>query len=297
MRLSQEERGHLRNEARKTYDEYGQVRRIYRADRTDVTVKIHLSKLRARYEELEMLLNRRERIAFGAPYYIDWSPLEPGRRNSYSASIYQRATEADAPWYRPRLRALTRARVIVSLLLVVAVLVVGLLIVDQNLGFYRVPTSSMEPTLRPDDYLVAYSSTMYQRGQVVVVRDPEDPAAYLVKRIVGLPGDVVAVRNGSLILNGGLVDEPYLQEKIGYTLTPTRVRPGEVFLLGDNRNQSYDSHIWRHGLPAEGIMGAVRRIYAPRSRIGTRISYADVFAGVAPSGELQGMKRSRVPTS
>ena len=298
MRLSQKEQGQLRDEARRTYDEYGHLRRIYRVDRTDASIKLHLSKLRARYEELELLLNCTPRIARNsAPYYIDLSRLEPGKPNFYSASMYRRSTETDAPWYRRGLRAMTRVRIAVSLLMVVAALVVGLLIVNQDLGFYRVPTSSMEPTLRPDDYLISYTSATYERGQVVVVRDPEDRAAYLVKRIVGLPGDVVAVRNGRLILNGRPVNEPYLQERMGYTLTPTSVRPGEVFLLGDNRNESHDSHIWKRGLPAEEIVGAVRRIYAPRSRIGTRISYADVFAGVAPSDERQDMRRSRVPTS
>jgi len=209
--------------------------------------------------------------------------------------MYQGLTETEGPWYRRGLRARTWVRLAVSVPVFVVVLVVGFLIVNQDLGFYRVPTSSMEPTLRPDDYLVAYASATYARGQVVVVRDPEDPAAYLVKRIVGLPGDVVAVRNGSLILNDSLVNEPYLQEKMDYTMTPTRVRPGEVFLLGDNRNQSHDSHIWKRGLPSDGIVGAVRRIYAPRSRIGTRISYADVFSGIVLGADRQDLQRSSVP--
>ena len=294
--MSQEEQERLRDEARRTYDEYGRVRQIYRANRTDAAVKMRLSKLRARYKKLEGLLNGNGRISQVAAYSIDFSRPEPAWAKSYSASMYSRATETDVPWYRRGLRAMTRVRVAVSVLLLVVTSVIGFLIVNESLGFYRVPTSSMEPTLLPDDYLVTYISPMYERGQVVVVRDPEDPLAHLVKRIVGLPGDVVAVRNGSLILNGRLVNEPYLREKMSYTLTPTRVRPGEVFLLGDNRNQSYDSHIWKHGLPAETITGAVRRIYAPRSRIRTRISYTDVFAGVAPSRALQGMRQSRVPT-
>jgi signal peptidase I len=152
---------------------------------------------------------------------------------------------------------------------------------SQRIGFYIVPTTSMEPTLHPNDRIVAVASAGHERGQVVVVRDPENAADYLVKRIVGMPGDRIEVFSQQLMVNGRTVSEPYLNEPIEYQLPPTQVPDGEVFLLGDNRNESEDSHLWKRGVPVSDIVGVVRYIYSPGERRGTRVGYPEVFRGVA----------------
>ena len=139
----------------------------------------------------------------------------------------------------------------------------------------------MEPTLHPNDRIVAVASSDHERGQVVVVRDPENRNQYLVKRIVGMPGDRIEVFSNRLVVNGRPVAEPYLSEPIQYQLPPTEVPDGEVFLLGDNRNESEDSHLWKRGVPVDDIMGVVRYIYSPGARRGARVGYPEVFSEIA----------------
>lgn len=294
MQLSDREVDRLRDEAQRIYREYGRIRQLHRANRSSPSLKSRLLKLQGHYEKLEYLLSGTQPNPEEAkPYYIDLSRLEPSKPRVHSPLAYRREN-AGPPWHRRILRAGLRVRFIVSFIGLVVALAILVLIANQDLGLYNVPTSSMEPTLLPNDHFIAYSSKFYERGQVVVVRDPENAAGYLVKRIVGLPGDVVAVRNGSLVVNGGPVEEPYLHERMTYELSPVRVRSGEVFLLGDNRNHSYDSHIWKRGVLIEVIMGSVRQIYSPRSRMQTRIAYTDVFAHVEPSAESQDERQALV---
>lgn len=288
VQLTDRELRRLHLEARQTYREYGRIRGLPRGDRAHPVLRDQLSRLRARYRELERLLNGAQILA-DAPggddvYHFDISRFEPVDRPSFHQAAYRRS-ETDRPWYSRVVKLLPPLRFSVSLVLLCVVLGAALLVANQNLGFYGVTTSSMEPTLIPDDRLISYSSTLYERGQVVVIRgDPKEFTNVLVKRIVGLPGDVVAVRNGTLIVNGHRVEEPYLFEKMSYSLAPIRVGSDEVFVLGDNRNQSHDSHIWKHGLPIDNIMGSVRQIYSPRSRIDAPIAYTDAFADVEARG-------------
>jgi signal peptidase I len=180
--------------------------------------------------------------------------------------------------------------VISILALALSITILGL-ILNQRVGFYIVPTASMEPTLHPEDRIVAVASSGPERGQVVVVRDPENSKEYLVKRVVGVPGDRVEVFSGRLVVNGLSVAEPYLREPIEYQLPPTMVPPGEVFLLGDNRNESEDSHLWKRGVPVTDIVGVVRYIYSPGARRGARVGYPEVFRGIAHA------KPSSAPTT
>ncbi len=174
-----------------------------------------------------------------------------------------------------------RVRLVVSVIALIASVIVLLLIANNKIGFYVVPTSSMEPTLHPNDRIVAVAASQYDRGQVVVVRDPERKGEYLVKRIVALPGDRIEIFNSRLMVNGSPVNEPYLREAMTYQLPPSDVPGGEVFLLGDNRNESEDSHLWKRGLSQSDIVGAVKYIYSPGDRRGARVSYPEVFRDVA----------------
>jgi signal peptidase I len=155
----------------------------------------------------------------------------------------------------------------------------------KGLAFYEVPSESMVPTLEPGDRFAALIPDEYRRGDVVVMEDPADPAAYLVKRLVALPGDEVEIVNYKLWVNGQPIDEPYLPESIAYRLPSLVLGEGEIFVLGDNRNHSEDSSAWRSGFPFDRVVGRVFYIYYPGERRGHFESQQAAFALVPdPAG-------------
>ena len=144
----------------------------------------------------------------------------------------------------------------------------------RGMRFFLVPSASMEPTLYNMDYILTLKYKAYRPGDVVVLRDPSDPKAYVVKRIVATGGDVVTIAGGALYLNGAYVSEPYVLELPEYELEPIRIAEGEVFVLGDNRNDSDDGHLWEDpDRPVTDVVGKVRFIYFPYHRAGTFDSY------------------------
>ena len=105
----------------------------------------------------------------------------------------------------------------------------------------RVQQTSMYPTVKPNDLIL--SSSLYRfkkdfkRGDIVVFKSPSENKM-LIKRIVGLPGEKVEIYDGSIYIDGKLLEEKYFKEK-PYTLSPTsefEVQPDELFVLGDNRS-------------------------------------------------------------
>jgi len=155
----------------------------------------------------------------------------------------------------------------------VAILILALcgvyLFAYRGMRFFLVPSASMVPTLLETDQVVTLKEKAYSPGDVVVLRDPAEAGAYLVKRIVATGGDVVTVAGGALYVNGAYVSEPYVLEPPDYEFGPTRVAEGEVFVLGDNRNDSEDSHLWEDpDRNVRDIVGKVRYIYFPYHRAG-----------------------------
>ena len=109
-----------------------------------------------------------------------------------------------------------------------------------------------------------------ERGEVIVFRFPADPTQNFVKRVIGLPGDVVELRDTEVYVNGELLDEPYERIEIHEPQhRPVTVEDGTYYVLGDNRLQSEDSRSSRVGLvPAENVIGKVWLEYWPLDRIG-----------------------------
>jgi signal peptidase I len=152
----------------------------------------------------------------------------------------------------------------------------------RGMRFFLVPSGSMEPTLLREDYIVTLKEPVYQRGDVVVLHDPEGEGDYIVKRVVGLGGDVIRVFGGALYVNGEYVSEPYVLEPADYDLKPVRVAEGHAFFLGDSRNNSDDSHLWKEqSQPLGAIVGKVRFIYFPYARFGPFREHHPVSAAVA----------------
>lgn len=119
---------------------------------------------------------------------------------------------------------------------------------------FKVDGESMYPTLHNDEFIlvdkVSYHFSSPQRGDIVVFQYPGDTTKDFVKRVIGLPGDTVAVKNNAVYVNGKALPESYLpaSNKPDYTMPPYTVPKGILFVLGDNRNNSFDSHEW--GVPS-----------------------------------------------
>jgi signal peptidase I len=136
---------------------------------------------------------------------------------------------------------------------------------------YVIPTGSMAPTIRPGDRVgVATARSRPKRGEIWVLRMP--PASRLapnqaIKRVIGLPGETVEVTGGRVLVDGRVLDEPYLAAPTSYSLPPLVLGPDEYFVLGDSRNSSFDSHEWGP-LPADHLVGPVTVRYWPLGRLG-----------------------------
>lgn len=131
-----------------------------------------------------------------------------------------------------------------------------------------VPTSSMENTIMVGDRVVAnrlaYTSNDPVRGDIIVFKCPDDKSMLYVKRIIGLPGDEVEIKNNNLYINGVILEEDYLLEEIVGEFGPYRVPDNYYFMLGDNRNRSKDSRMWHNTyLHKDDIVGKVILRYFP----------------------------------
>ena len=137
-----------------------------------------------------------------------------------------------------------------------------------------VPTTSMVPTIMPGDRLfvekITYRFQDLERGEVIVFKPPAESGLKddLIKRVIALPGDTVEVKAGELYINEIAQDEPYLAEQIAYTMEKREVPEGKIFVLGDNRNRSYDSHEWGFA-DIESLKGKAWLTYWPLDRIRT----------------------------
>lgn len=129
----------------------------------------------------------------------------------------------------------------------------------------RVDGFSMRPTLEDGEFVLvnrlAYRFGEVQRGDIIVFHFPMDPDQELIKRIVGLPGEDVSITDGAVLVNGQVLDEPYIASAPVYS-GQWHVPDGYLFVLGDNRNDSSDSHSWGL-LPSENVVGQAVLIYWP----------------------------------
>jgi len=153
---------------------------------------------------------------------------------------------------------------------IVTALVLALLIRAFVVQAFKIPSGSMIPTLIVGDHVLV-NKILYglripfsddrvlairepERGEIIVFKYPKDPSRDFIKRIVGLPGDVVEVRDKVLFVNGSPLEEPYVQYTDDYVRDPrygprdnygpVQVPEGKYFVMGDNRDQSEDSRFW-----------------------------------------------------
>ena len=164
---------------------------------------------------------------------------------------------------------------------------------------YKIPSGSMEPTLLVGDHIIVnkldygfrlpdsifgltpfagvipYGEYLFRiepvrRGDVVVFVFPEDRTKDFIKRVVGIPGDTVEVRAGALYLNGERVPDPHAHFEKSFAerlpgsqadyMAPQKLRPNQYFMMGDNRDHSYDSRFWGP-ITRDAIEGRAMFIY------------------------------------
>ena len=138
---------------------------------------------------------------------------------------------------------------------------------------YLIPSGSMKPTLEVNDRLlvdkISYHFTSPQRGEVVVFTPPqaivesEKSTAPFIKRVIGLPGEQIEVKLGRVYVNNQPLQENYIADQPKYNWGPQIVPKNSYLVLGDNRNKSYDGHIWGF-LERDRMIGkAVVRFWPP----------------------------------
>jgi signal peptidase I len=132
-------------------------------------------------------------------------------------------------------------------------------------GRFRIEGSSMEPSMHPNQYVLvdklSYMLGDPKRGDVVVFNFPQATERDFIKRVIGLPGETVAVRGGVVYVNNVPLDEPYISAPPTYENSWT-LAPDEFFVLGDNRNSSSDSHSWGP-LDRQYLIGRAILVYWP----------------------------------
>lgn len=138
---------------------------------------------------------------------------------------------------------------------------------------YLIPSVSMQPTLEINDRLfidkISYKFISPHRGDVVVFTPPpavvaeEKSAAPFIKRVIGLPGEQIEVKEGRVYVNNQPLQENYIADRASYNWGPQIVPRNSYLVLGDNRNKSYDGHIWGF-LSRDRMIGkAVVRFWPP----------------------------------
>jgi signal peptidase I len=174
-----------------------------------------------------------------------------------------------------------------------AIIAIALAILVQSFVVkpYLIPSTSMANTLVPGQRVLVdrmvYRYRSVHRGDIIVFRRPEPPKDVLIKRVVGLPGDLLAVRGGHLFINGVRANDSFVDKVDGVTeptdpadpyastdpdapwslAQPFRVPAGHYFVMGDNRTDSSDSRYWGT-VPRHAIIGRAFFTYWPLARLG-----------------------------
>jgi signal peptidase I len=183
------------------------------------------------------------------------------------------ATTADAPpgasaretADRPAATARRRrpSGIAVGFALVATLVVVRIFVAEP----FRIPSASMEPTLDPGDQALVDKLSGHQpkRGQLVAFHSPRNGGEILLKRVVAVGGDTVGLEDGVLVVDGRQVREPFVNHKAidSVYFGPVKVRPGTVFVMGDNRANSEDSRDFGAVRTTSIIGRAVARVWPP----------------------------------
>lgn len=151
--------------------------------------------------------------------------------------------------------------------------ITALILIHFVVRTFYIPSTSMVPTLVKRDYIMVnefiYRFKPPARKDIVVFHPPPEANAGgkdFIKRVVAVENDEVEVKEGKLYINGEPQEEPFINEPPEYQMEKKKVPPGNLFVMGDNRNNSDDSHVWGF-LPRENVVGKAFIIFWPPGRI------------------------------
>lgn len=165
---------------------------------------------------------------------------------------------------------------ILETVILAVVLFVGINAISARV---RVDGLSMQPTLEDGEFILvnklSYQWNEIERGDIIVFDFPLNMEEELIKRVIGIAGDKVVVQNNQVFVNDQLLNEPYISQPPRYS-GEWLVTQGNIFVLGDNRNNSNDSKDWGL-LPIENIVGKASVIYWP-PRVWNIIEHTEIFA-------------------
>jgi signal peptidase I len=150
----------------------------------------------------------------------------------------------------------------IETILLALVLTFGINLVSARV---RVENISMQPTLHQGEFLLvyklAYKNSLPRTGDIIIFHAPPEPGEDFIKRVIGAPGDRILIQDGQVYVNDILLKENYIADSPGYT-GQWDVPADSVFVLGDNRNSSSDSHVWGF-VPLKNVVGKALLIYWP----------------------------------
>lgn len=157
---------------------------------------------------------------------------------------------------------------VIALAVIIALFLNYFVIINSN-----VPSGSMEPTImtgsRMIGFRLSYTFSEPERGDIIIFKYPDDTSINYVKRIIGLPGETVEIKDGCVYIDGEVLEEDYLEVVTEGDFGPYEVPEGCYFVMGDNRNNSHDSRYWDNTyVPEENIIGKALLCYWPLSNIG-----------------------------
>ena len=182
------------------------------------------------------------------------------------------------------------SRVFREIIEAVVLAVVVFMLLQTTVRNFKVEGSSMDPTLEGGQYLLVnrlvylrvdlqrlskivpfwqdeedsprYAIHAPKRGEIIVFQFPRDPSKDFVKRVVGLPGEVIEMKDGKVLVDSIVLEEPYLTAKDNSNQSPVQLEEGEYYVLGDNRSHSNDSRNWGP-VPEANLRGKVWMVYWP----------------------------------
>lgn len=157
----------------------------------------------------------------------------------------------------------------------VIIFVLFMLLFTKVFMFNIIPSGSMENTIMTGDFVFStrfgISEQEIQRYDIVVFIAPDDPELTYIKRVIGLPGETIEVKDGRVYADGVELDDSFVRNPMNRKGDGVfEVPEGSFFLLGDNRNQSHDSRFWDHPyVPVDNIKGKAKYVVLPVSNFGS----------------------------